>query len=128
LPPDLGTVGPPGRGVRGEPEGAFAADDPGPPPPVAAVVWVVLFTVLPPVVCVALWVERDAPVPAAPGCGPLGGLDAEPFGAVPAPPGREAPLLGAVSTEPGRGLPDFWDVPAAPGAVCPPAGLPEGGT
>lgn len=71
FPPDLGTVGPPGRGVRGEPEDAFAADDPGLPPPEFTVVWVevrlVLFTVLPLVDCVVLWVERDAPVPAAPG-------------------------------------------------------------
>lgn len=105
LTPDVGIDGPPGRGAREAAGGALGAN-PDAPLPVVTVVWLVLFTVLPPVDCVVLWVERDTPVPAAPGCGPLGGLDAEPLGVVPAVPERDAPPLGGVPAGPGRGLPD----------------------
>ena len=131
LSPNLGTEGPPGRGARGEPEGAFAVEPPGLPPSAVTVVWaevrLVLFTVLPPAVCVALWVERAAPVPAAPDCGLLGCLGRVDVGTVPAPPGRETPRLGVVPIEPGREPPPCWEglVPPCFGAVCPP---PEGGT
>ena len=49
LLPGFGIVGPPGWGVRGDPAGAFGADEDAFPPTVT-LVWLVLLTVLPPAV------------------------------------------------------------------------------
>ncbi len=115
LAPAFGTAGPPGWGAREAPAGAFGVDEDAFPPMVTLVwaeVWLVLFTVLPPAVWLALWVERadwrDAPVPAAPDCAAFGCFGAVAFGTVPAVPGRELP------------------VPAAPGADV--LAAPDGGT
>lgn len=92
--PGLVTAGPPGWGARGTAVDC-GVDGPDVPRPtvtlVCSEVWVLLFTVLPPVRWDVVWVERAdgcAPVPAVPDCPALGCLGGVVLDVVPAGPGR----------------------------------------